>query len=487
MKAKALLGIFLILCIASTVAWLPVSHADLADTDFAAESWNKTVDYYNYVRPYATVPYNWHAYTYMTYINTNGLQLLYAGLENITFGPIAFTTPMQSIIMHYKTENTSTDVITASSFLMLMAFNDNETAIGGFPNSPDLNDTLYSSLSMGVDLTPIFGDQTPSQFSSKSTVFPLTVSADKTHWSWGMRYTNLTAFWWRTYIHPNDPHFENVPIAITRYDELQFTYNLTINKDTHRATLTENHVIGRMRDLWIWPYYFNSTGCYGFFRLAKIDDHPTIYEFLDQQKIKMSIVQYQTTVLLDHSTQSVSGTQNVTDHEVDVSDSLISTKSDTGEKVFDASFGVKETYRLYNYTANQNETVYNTYNATTRTVKIRGFAANAVFTNCTALIRHLPLVLRKMAPSQYNHAKTIVLNMTGANYFYIISYPTYSGFRIVHDPTYTMYFAPEETSPTSETRNWLLVIGAAVVIIAIVTVVGLVVRRRKTPKLKAEQ
>jgi len=488
-KAKTLLGVFLILCIASSASWLPLSSADtLAATDFTKESWGKTIDYFNYLRLHEAftgkpiLPLNWHAWTYMTYINTNGFQLLYAGLQNITFGSLfTITVPVQTFLMHYKTENTSTDVVTASSFLMLMAFQDNETA-ATFPNSPDLNDTLYASISRGIDLTSIFGANTPPGLSSKTKVFPLTKSNDGLHWSWGMQYTNLTAIWWRTWINPDNPHFNSTLAAITRYDELTFTYDLTINKDTHKATLTENHVIGRMRDLWIpeaWSYY-NSTGHYGLFGQLKYPDDTTIYSYLNEQKIKMSIIQYSTTMMINHTTQSKSGTQNVTDKDVNVSNTDVLTTADTGEKVFDASFGKKDTYKLYNYTLDQDENTYSNYTAITRTAKIRGFAFNAVIDDCTGFLRYVPYILKDMDNTSYDYYQnhTLMLNVTGANYFYIISYPNYSGYRIEHDPTYTAYYAPAETPPLGS-KDWQLIIGLAVVIIAIVLIAAIVIRRRR--------
>ena len=499
MKTKMLLGIFLILCMASSVLLLPFASADtLTASDFSSESWGKTVDYFNYLRYHAAftgkpiLPFNWNAWTYMTYINTNGFQLLYAGLQNVTFGSLfTITIPAQTFLMHYKTENTSSDVVTASSFLMLMAFQDNETA-NTFPNSPDLNDTLFASISRGIDLTSVFGSSTPPELSSKTKVFPLTKSDDGLHWSWGMQYTNLTAFWFKTWIDPNEPHFDSSWVALTRYDELTFTYNLTINKDTHQATLTENHIIGRMRDLYFWDMveglpallHFNSTGCYRTFLGTPVTGYPNIYGWLEQNKIKMSIIQYSTTMMINHTTQSKSGTQDVTDKDVNVSTGGVLTTSDTGEKIFNASFGTKETYKLYNYTADHNENTYSNYTAVTRTSKIRGFAFNAVIDDCTGFLRYVPYALKDVDGTSYNYYKdhTLLLNVTGANYFYIISYPTYSGYRIVHDPTYTMYFAPS-------TAGGIFGLIVLVLIIAvIVVVVGLVLRRRKSsPQIQTPQ
>ncbi len=486
MKTKALLGIFLILCIASTASLLPLSSADtLAGTDFTSTSWSKTVDYFNYLRLDAAfhgrpLPLlGWHAWTYMAYVNTAGLQLFYCGLQNVTFGSLSFTTPIQTVLMHYKTENTSADVVTASTFLMLMAFKDNETAMN-IPNSPDLNDTLYSSVSFGVDLSS-WHQGAPADLNSKTTVIPLTGSDDGTHWSWGMQYTNLTAIWYRTDINPNSYSYNNTPVAITKYDELTFTYNLTINKDAHKATLTQNYVIGRMRDLYFWDQsllallHFNSTGCYRTFVGTQLNG-TTIYNWLNENKIKMSIIQYQTTMMINHSVQNMAGSQNVTDKDVNVTDSDVATIADTGERVFDASFGTKNTYRLYNYTDDNSE---NTYTAVIRTSKIRGFAFNAVISNCTSFLRYVPYVLKHIDETAYNKGQTLTLNVTGANYLYIISYPTYSGYKIVHDPTYTAYFAPTEGSASSPAK-YGSIIALVIIVAAIVLIVAAVLTRKKS-------
>lgn len=452
----------------------------LSPSDFKQESWTKTIDFMNYARQYAEnngltpPPSYYHAYLYMTYINTRGLQVLYAGLDNITFGGLlTFRIPMQSFIMHYKTNNKTRDVILANTFLMLLAFNETTNTI--YPNSPDMNDTLWASFSMGFTQNNL--NATLPVLNSKTTPIPLT-HTDDNHWSWGMKYTNLTAYWWRTFINPNDPHYqENWPTAITVYDELTFTYNLTINPTDNTATLTENHIIGRMRHLllyrapFIWIHY-NSTGAYLWGN--QLPNRPTIYEFLRQNQVKMSIIDYQTSVLLDHETISkTTQNQNVTDTEIPITNTIISTYADDGEKISQADFGAKETYKLYNYTQDHTEQTYATYNSTARTAKIAGYAGNTgLFTYHIGLMKFLPLLVVHMYPQLYARAKETIANITHANYLYITAYPTYSGYKIEHDPTLTIYLTIETP------QNWfgiLLIAGISAIIIASV----ILVRRRK--------
>ncbi len=63
-------------------------------------------------------------------------------------------------------------------------------------------------------------------------------------------------------------------------------------------------------------------------------------------------------------------------------------------------------------------------------------ANNPVFTVHTGLMRYIPLVLANMDSELYQKAKDHLLDLRYADY-YIIAYPTYSGYRVEHDPTYT--------------------------------------------------
>jgi len=488
MKIK---NLTVILLISVTLLSIMAPSGKAADTlvkdDFLLESFSKTVDYFDYVRTYAsnhsmTTPpgfQNDHAYLYMNYINTSGLHLFYAGLDNITFGnEAALRIPMQSFIIHYKTNNNTRDVLLASTFLMLLAFNETGNTI--YPNSPDMNDTLWASFSMGLDLSAL--NATLPFLNSKTETIPLTHSDDKLQWSWGMKYTNLTALWWRTWVDPTNPHFDNSwPVAITVYDELTFTYNLTIDPNTHTATLTENHIIGRMRHLLLfagifWIHY-NSTGTYGMLGHKIGDD--TIYDFIQKNQIKMSIVNFQTSILADRETYSQTPTgQNVTDTETPVSDTSISTYADDGEKICDTNFGTKKTYKLFNYTADQTETNYTTYDATVRTAKVAGFAGNAgLFAYHIGLMKLLPLVVLHMFPGLYMRALETITNMSRANYFYIIAYSNYSGYRVEHDPTLTVYLSTP-TSAAFEPQKWGGIILIGIIIIVIIAAVAVVLRRR---------
>jgi hypothetical protein len=492
---KTLFGL-LFVGIALIAMLTPLASADtLVKNDFEAESFAKTVDYYDYVRAYATLNGiqtpanfdNYHANMYMTYVNVNGLKLLYAGLDNITFGNEGYLRiPMQSFIMHYETNQNNRDVVLAQTFLMLMAFN--ETATSRFANSPDVNDILYASFSLGYDLSA-YGATRPA-LNSKTEIIPLTHTDDELTWSWGMKYTNLTALWWRTWIDPSNPRFENsTPLAITTYDELTFTYMLKIDPAAGTATLQENHVIGRMRDLIVgalpllWVHY-NSTGEYGM--LGRQISGTTIYDYIRDDNIKMSIVNFQTSVMADHETYSqTSSGANVTDTETAVTDTSINTLADDGEKIFSADFGAKKDYKRYDYAADPTESTFNTYESNARTAEIRGFAGNTgLLKYQIGLMRFLPLVVAHMFSALYAKSAQAITNMNKANYFYIMSYPEYSGFRIEHDPVFTAYIATSEAPATNRQGAGVFLVVIAI-IAAIAIIVALVFLRRR-PKQQAK-
>jgi hypothetical protein len=487
MKTKNLFTLLLTI----TILIGMVSPAFAIDTinpsDFRQESWAKTIDFFNYARTYAASkgltppPIGYHAYLYMTYINTRGFQVLYAGLDNITFGGLfTFRIPMQSFIMHYKTNNRTRDVILASTFLMLLAFNETTNTI--YQNSPDMNDTLWASFSMGFSLNEL--NATLPALNSKTTLIPLT-HPDTNHWTWGMKYTNLTAYWWQTFINPDNPHYgENWPTAITVYDELTFTYDLTIDPTTNTATITENHIIGRMSHLLLFssPFwlYFNNTGAYLFGNL--LQNQPNIYQFLEMYKVKMSIINYQTSVLLDRETISkTTQDQNITDNtEIPITNTSIDTYTDDGEKISQANFGAKETYKLYNYTEDQTEQTYATYNSTARTAKITGFTGNTgLFTYHFALMKFLPLLVLHINLPTHLIARAIgtIANMSKANYLYIIAYPTYSGYKIEHDPQITVYLTLQPP------QGWIGILLIGTIAAAIIAASIIIIRRRKPIKV----
>ncbi|MDH5483466.1 MAG: hypothetical protein OEY22_11420 [Candidatus Bathyarchaeota archaeon] len=92
-------------------------------------------------------------------------------------------------------------------------------------------------------------------------------------------------------------------------------------------------------------------------------------------------------------------------------------------------------------------------------------------------MKFLPLLVVNMYPQIYARAKETISNMSRANYFYLIAYPDYSGYRVEHDPSITMYLTTS-AAPTPPNLGGLIVIGSIAVVV--IVAVAMVLRRRKS-------
>jgi len=470
------------------LAFVPkTTHADtVTSTDFQSQSFNKVIDWYDYVRQYATAngftPPNSteHAYIYANYINVGGFQLFSAGLVNITHNDINFLTiPVQTFFEHYKTPG-GKDVITASSFMSLVAFRENSTT-DVFPNSPDRGDENYASFSLGVNLTALTGHRMPSPVST-ARIIPLT-SSDSNHYSWGLKYTNLNAMWWK--VNP-DPLFPcclpTTPRGLAQFTELTFNYALAIDPGSKTATLTTSYTIGRVTDLWVISttpaVHMNSTGTYNLDGTAR--NATTVYQFLAAKQFKLSIVLSQKSIIAGTTTTNKddAGASVDNDSSTDVTHTGINTNAADNERAFRADFGVKPQYNLYNYTKDPSEATYSTYNVTARTVNRNGWGGNPVFWFQNAFMGFLPLFVAHVDPALIQQAKSGMVSFTVTDYLYIISYPTWNGYRIVNDPAYTAYFQP------ASNLGFLTAIFIAVAVAAgIGGVFAFLFRRRRTASM----
>ena len=139
---------------------LPKAEASdtISASDFKLGSWSKSIDLFDYARQHAEAvgstppPAEWTSDMVVNYINQYGVKLLYMGFAGVDYGQAKFQVPLQSIVERFNTTK-GEPAMTASSFLMLMAFNDTKTSI--YPGSPDKGDNLWVSFSIGTDYSAV--------------------------------------------------------------------------------------------------------------------------------------------------------------------------------------------------------------------------------------------------------------------------------------------------------------------------------------------
>ena len=446
LKALPLIALSLLFLVPA-VAFQTANASTVSNGDFQAQSFSKVVDWYDYVRQYAAnnnLPQpnaTEHAYIYTNYVNVGGFQLFYAGLVNATHNGTFVTIPIQTFFEHFKTAG-GKDAITASSFISLVSFN--ESNADPYPNSPDKTDTVYASFSLGVNLTAITGHKLPGYVAS-SQVTPLT-QVDSQHYTWGLKYTNLNAIWWKINPDPFVPTADLVtPRGFAQYSELSFSYALAIDPTSKTATLTASYTIGRITDLYILSptpaIHLNGTGTFDL--NGSKTSSQSIYQFLQSRQMKLSIVLANKAILASTVTnKDDSGASVDNGNSTDVTHTAVNTEASDGDKVFKADFGVKSAYQLYNYTADSSENTASAKNVNVRTVNLNAWGGNPVFWFQNRFMGFLPLFVANVDPGLITQAKEGLKNFVVSDYLYIISYPTWSGYKLVHDPEYTAFYTP---------------------------------------------
>jgi len=461
-------------------------------SDFQSQTFSKTVDWFDYVRQYAAnngIPcdtncQNSHAYIYANYVNVGGFQLLYVGLVNATHNGNFVTIPLQTFFEHFKTPG-GKDAITASSFLSLVAFKENASTI--YPNSPDRNDTIFASFSLGANLTAFSGHTQPD-YVAASQVIPLTSPAPN-QWTWGLKYTNLNAVWWKIGVDPLFPFWDAAyPRGLAQYSELTFTYQLTLDPVLKTATLMSSYTIGKVTNLWIFPpdvpavIHMNATGTYNLSgaQLPGPAGTTTVYQFLSQSyngysPIKLAIVLANKTILASHTSTDKDATNStVDDTDANITRSGVTTTSNDGENVFKTDFSTKPTYQLYD----SSDANPQTYNVTVRSVRRGGWGGNPVFAVQNAFMGFLPLFVAHVDYPLFQQARAGLASFASSDYLYTISYPQWGGTKIVNDPSFTAFY-----QPTGNAGLLAAIFIAAAVAAGIGGVFAILLRRKKTASM----
>ena len=463
MKIKILSIMISFLLVANSLGLIGARASDtISASDFQLGSWSKTIDLFDYARQHADSvggvppPESWTSDTVVNYINQNGFKLLYMGFAGVDYGSAKFQLPLQSVVESFNTTK-GEPAMTASSFLMLMAFNDTKTSL--YAGSPDKGDNLWASFTMGSDYSEVLPEGKTPKLTTSVEITPLKVSGNE--YTWGMTYKDLAAIWWS--VAGSVPKL--LPAALCVYDELGFNYRLVFNPGDGTAKLYVTYTIGEMRDLWTVGHvgflpvimHYNSTGTYG--PLGKKAGSETIHGFLERNKISMSIVMSQRTWVADKEVSNkVNGSGAVTDG-VDVSSGSVLSSTSDGLKVSDVSFGEKKTYKLEEATGEK------TYDAVTRIADVNFYAKNPVLRLQNSLLLYSNAFMSHMFPAKYAETAKVWMNATKSDYLFITSYPTYSGYQVIHDPVYTAYTPPKTTASGGVPIPSIAVLAGVVIVV----------------------
>ncbi len=460
--------VFTTLLLLTPLIYLPVAAVALPPSPSgwnftAAGGWDKIVDlsplardYVSYVRnktefTLPDVPSDTHVWIYTVYINSSNSQTFYAGFLNFTSGTTNFTMPEQLLIQHFTTRG-GDDAIFAASFSLLVVSNTTDNAI-------------YGSFTLGKEnlLTQLQGhDPSIPGLVGETSVIPLTNSPDNT-WSWGMKYQNLTTIWWRMFF--ANSSYEASPFAVMVFSELTFNYSLTIVPPTlanpaGNITTRADYVIGNVSK--VWRVEHDPSGS-----ISGVVSEP-VHSFLST--MKLSILEYEKTSVYGKQLSTDSGNVNVHNASLDVSASSIDGRAG-GDLIYSTDFARKRNYTLY-------EPGPSAYATTTMTYPFKGIVDNSIFNDTNRVYAMLHRIVSFVPQFFDTKGRSFETTIAGADAVYMISYPHWSGYRIVHDPYFAVFTGNAGGAGVGTSGLLIILVVAA----ALVVTTAFVVIRVRTGK-----
>ncbi|MHA1410603.1 MAG: hypothetical protein ACTSQY_09925, partial [Candidatus Odinarchaeia archaeon] len=294
--------------------------------------------------------------TYHVYVNQYNYWMFYSGFENFTFPnpdnisqTVTGTLPMQTILQSYKTTNGLT-VFSLSTFAFTATYNETN-GNGEVDEGEEIYVLLGFNLGLG-DFTGIIPNDTirdvfTDLFSEPPSVTTYPITAVDNGYTWGMRYDNLKMLIFK-HDKTNPTESDNL-LGLIVIDGLEFNYTLAFDTALNRVIINQEYKIGLPTKL-IIPE--PSPSLHGQFIINNTAPDYNLSKFLEEQNLSFSIVNFQTTTVINTSAQPIvttdpTGSTITNNSEVNVTKGNITDK--VGDDViFSVDFSEKPTYKLNN-------------------------------------------------------------------------------------------------------------------------------------------
>jgi hypothetical protein len=448
--------------------------------------------------------------TYHAYVNQYNYWMFYSGFQNFVFpNPenssqvVNGTIPMQSIIQSYRTSSGLT-VYSVSTFAFAAAYNEANDN-GEIDSGEEVYVLLGFNFGLG-DFSYLISDPTirgefENLFNSTPVVTTYPITPVTNGYTWGMKYDDLKMLIFKHDISTPDS-FDDELLGLIVLDELEFTYTLAFDTTLNRVIINQEYKIG-MPTKMITPEPHPDLA--GEYIVENTAPDYNLSKFLETLDLSFAIVSFQTTSVINTSGDPLATADDsgaaVTNAspDVDVTDGNF-TDSVGDEQIFSVDFSEKPTYNLYNPTGTLNGTYpveTHIYNAD----GVRGLLANPfilfpmifinlpnavsiIFTsdNLINAVRDLLGVVLPYIPNgetiwtdlQTDVPLLSAFNIDFTSNYYVVTYPHWYGYEIVHDPTFVA-FADLSAILSPEILAPLVIVG----IIAVVVVSMVILRRRR--------
>ena len=423
-------------------SWKAGQERDVTGHTFSEEYWTKE-SITNTTADGANASFS------LSYVNYNNVQAFLVALNTVTKNTTVGTLPWQMFGMHYYTPKGSENFLVAV-LAFLLAFND--TNANGMPdvgNEPCFYVVPFGAADVLKNTTENFVPQVEVIGAQK---------LGEGHYKFGMTYRNLYAkiisadniisFWLSAAL----------PLYIARFSELTVTYELTIDKAAGTAKAETFYTIGQVDRLWIWGVQVG--------REALPDD------------FGISAVHYVATFASTYSMVGATSGNKITTGVTRPLDENLTLKIGKDERAME--LGYRGTFDLKNESSGQyveqDKKAYNMLVAArpgdSWLVAWQGGLTLDVL--CT-LAYGLSKDIQKKYSSPLDLHNRGRAQFWAAAMWYAVSFPSWKGYRVEHDPTYTAFYGAPPTVEKPKACGSVIYLGG----VLLLALPAMVVSRRR--------
>ncbi len=287
------------------------------------------------------------------------------------------------------------------------------------------------------------------------------------HYRFGMRYRNMYA----KIIDANNPLGFLItlafPLYIAKFSEFSVVYDVTIDPENGVMRAETFYTLGQITDLWLWPVR------------ADREDIPVDFG--------ISVVHYVAMFTSSYEVEGAeSGLEVDTGIQQPIDEDLNIRIGNRAERALQVGF--RGTFNLTDEETDErireDAQAYNIL-ARARAWDLLLIAWQAGFS--LHLMALMAYGLSANIRARYDSPRDLIVNgsadFTRAAFWYAVAFPSWRGYRVDHDPTYTAFFAPTTVQPGGANAGGLILLGiVAVVVVAAV----FLVRRRGRGKVEPE-
>jgi len=404
---------------------------------------------------------NGNATFVISYVNYNDVQAFLVAFKNIDNESGSGTLPYQMYGMHYFTPE-GNEVFIGALFAFLMVYND--TNGNNIPN-PDVpnNEQIFYVIPFGIGKTLNESD------SYAPVVTPIQAQkVGKGHYKFGMKYENLYAF------------VSQNPLAswifktgwIAKFSELTITYEVTIDDETGEVKTETFYTIGQVTELWAF--------------LLGIPFQTDPSELSDT--LGLSAVHFVTIFTSNYKITGETSGNTISPSATELADENISIAvGNKDERAFAIRF-MGDFDLIDEDSGNTIEEDNPAYNILLQ-AKLTdlslvwwqlGFSAAIFSVFAYGLSEHVQD--KYSSPRDLAQRSLNLFNPDGfgvSALWYAVCFPSWNGYRVVHDPVYTAYFGEPSVSEDERLCGAGALIFVGAICIPSVTMISKKAKRKK--------